>query len=359
MRAGVVIAFCFVLGCATEDRARTQEAPYEADIEYIFTKYHILGEYEEVIRLLNRYYSNYQNELAYLYGLCYLRLNMNKIAIDYFEITLSEHENNYEVLNNIGVAYFQDYDYVNAMKYFHLSFISNTDYEIARANYNAAYDSWVYQGENELLRPIIPFTERPTAYNSLGWFYYYAGDFPNAIYYFKKSIEEDEKYQFSYIALAYIYDEGNNFLAALNYLKEAEKIDANNPDLYNNLGIVYYHLFDYENSESSFKRAISLNNRFAEPYNNLGFLYFDTGRYGLAEECFLKSIELNYNNQSLMAESTAGMAVINMKNQNIERARAYKEASIRLDFKMSDINYLTNNLKWSDEVIGIWNEIAL
>jgi tetratricopeptide (TPR) repeat protein len=255
----------------------SQDSSHESEIEYILTKYHILHEYEEVIGLLNKYYSNYQNELAYLYGLCYLRLNMNKIARGYFEATLSEHENNYEVLNNIGVSYFQDGDYANAMKYFHLSFISNTDYEIAQTNYNTAYESWISKRENELLRPVIPFTERSTMYNSLGWFYYHSGDFHNATYYFKKSIEEDVKYQFSYIALAYIYDEGNNFETALNYLKEAEKIDENNPDLYNNLGIVYYHLSDYVNSENSFKKAISLNHRFAEPYNNLGFLYFEKG----------------------------------------------------------------------------------
>jgi hypothetical protein len=94
-----------------------------------------------------------------------------------------------------------------------------------------------------------------------------------------------------------------------------------------------------------------------EPYNNLGFLYFEKGEYGLCEENFLISIELNNNNQSLLAESTAGMAVVNMKNGNIERTRAYKETSIRLDFRMNDINYLINNLKWSDGVIGIWRGI--
>jgi tetratricopeptide (TPR) repeat protein len=334
----------------------SHESNYEADIDYILTMYHITRNYEEVIRLLNKYYSHYQNELAYLYGLCYLRLNMNKIARDYFEVTLSEHENNYEVLNNIGVSYFQDSHYANAMKYFHLSFIANPDYEIARVNYNTAYESWVSQREGAI-RPVIPFTEKPTMYNSLGWFYYYSGDFHNAIYYFRKSIEEDAQYQFSYIALAYIYDEGNNFEAALRYLKQAEKIDENNPDLYNNLGIVYYHVSDYEKSEGSFKKAIALNNQFAEPYNNLGFLYFEQGEYRLAEEHFLKSIEINLDNQSLRAESIAGLAIINMKNENIEQARAYKEASVRLDYKMNHIRHLTDKLKWSREIIEIWGTI--
>ncbi|MDR1507775.1 MAG: tetratricopeptide repeat protein [Treponema sp.] len=284
---------------------------------------------------------------------------MNKTAIDYFNITLAEHENNYEVLNNIGAAYFQENDYINAMKYFHLSFISNTDYEIARDNYNAAYESWISERKNESLRPvIIPFTEKPTMYNSLGWFYYYSGDFHNAIYYFKKSIAEDEKYQFAYIALAYIYDEENNFEAALNYLKEAEKIDENNPDLYNNLGIVYYHVSDYENSESAFRKAISLNYRFAEPYNNLGFLYFEKNEYTLSEEYFKKSMAMNLANQSLKAESTAGLAFINMKNNAVDLALTYKASSIKLDYRMNDIIYLTDKLKWDGRLIELWNAIG-
>ncbi|MDR2484145.1 MAG: tetratricopeptide repeat protein [Treponema sp.] len=333
-----------------------QDLSYESDIEYILTEY-ILGDYEEVIRLLNKHYFNYQNELSYLYGLCYLKLNMNKIAIGYFDVTLAKYKNNYEVLNNIGVAYFQENDYIKAMKYFHLSFISNIDYEIARENYNVVYERWISKRENESICPVIPFTEKPTMYNSLGWFYYYSGDFHNAIYYFRKSIDEDEKYQFAYIALAYIYDEGNNFEEALNYLKKAKKIDENNPDLYNNLGIVYYHLFDYENSENAFRKAILLNYRFAEPYNNLGFLYLEKGEYGLSEKYLKNSIEINLDNQSLRAESMAGLAIINMKNKNIDQSKAYKESSMRLDYRMNNIKYLTNKLKWSNELIEIWSNI--
>ena len=334
-----------------------QDLSHENDLEYILTNYYILENYEEVLRLLNKYFFNYQNELAYLYGLCYLRLNMNRIAIDYFNITLSEHENNYEVLNNIGVAYFQEKDFVNAMKYFHLSFISNTDYQIAQTNYNAAYENWVLEKEVESVSAIIPFTEKPTVYNSLGWFYYYSGDLHNAIYYFQKAIEEDEKYQFAYISLAYVYIEGNNFQTALNCLIEAEKINETNPDLYNNLGIVYYNLSDYENSENAFKRAISLNNMFAEPHNNLGFLYFSKGEYSLSEDYFLKSLDLNFDNQSLKAESVAGLALVNAKNNNINQARADKEFSISLDYRMSDVKYLLEKLKWNNTLVEIWGSI--
>jgi tetratricopeptide (TPR) repeat protein len=336
--------------------ASAQDISYEADVEYISTQY-ILGNYENAIILLNRHFPNYQKELAYLYGLCYLKLNMNRMAIEYFNVVLAEHENNYEVLNNIGVAYFKENDFVNAMKYFHLSFISNTNYLIAQQNYNEAYSGWVSKRNNEAVSPMIPFTENSTIYNSLGMFYYYSGDFNNAAYYLKKAIEEDVNYQFAYISLAYLYIEGNNFETALNYLLEAEEIDENNPDIYNNLGIVYYNLFDYERSENAFIKAILLNNKFAEPYNNLGFLFFYKGEYSLSEEYFKKSLDINLDNKDLRAESLAGLAIINAKNNNSELSKNYKEYSIRLNYKMNDIRYLTNMLKWSSEMIKIWNKI--
>jgi tetratricopeptide (TPR) repeat protein len=282
---------------------------------------------------------------------------MNKIAIDYFTVALEDNENNYEILNNIGAAYFQDNDYINAMKYFHLSFVANTGYDIARENYNAAYEGWVSKRENGSIGPVIPFTEKPTLYNSLGWFYYYSGDFHNAVYYFKKAIDEDEKYQFAYIALAYIYDEENNFEAALDYLRDAEKIDENNPDMHNNLGVVYFHLSDYENSENAFKKAMALNRRFAEPCNNLGFLYFEKGEYDLSEEYFKKSLDLNPGNKSLRAESMAGLAVIAMKNNNNDQSRAYKESAARLDYRIGNRQYVTQKLQWSDEFIAAWGSI--
>jgi len=337
--------------------AFAQNNSHESDLEFILTNYYILENYEEALRLLNKYYSNQQKELSYLFGLCYLKLNMNKMAIEYFNTTLSEHENNYEVLNNLGVAYFQSKDYVNAMKYFHLSFIANPNYLIAQKNYNEAHSKWSSKTEDGSINPLIPFTEKPTMYNSLAWFYYYAGDFHNAIYYFNKAIIEDEKYQFAYIGLAYVYDEGNNFETALDYLRRAEKISNKNPDLYNNMGIVYYHLNDYRNSENAFNKAISLNNKFAEPYNNLGFLYIDKKDYKVSEDYFNKSIGLNIDNKELKAESVAGLAIISAIKSDTEQSKEYKEFSVSLDYRMNDVKYLKTKLKWSNELILFWIKI--
>ena len=335
---------------------QADDLDYEKDMDYILTKY-LLEDYQETLRLLDKHYSHMKNELAYLYGLCYLKLNMNRIAVDYFTITLKEHENNYEVLNNIGAAYFQERNFLEAMKYFHLSFVSNPFYETAIKNYNTAYESWSSQRDDTRVQPVIPFTEKPSIYHSLGWFYYYSGDHPNAVYYFRKAIEEDEQYQAAYISLAYLYDEGNNYDAALDYLLKAERIDSNTPDLYNNLGIVYYHRGDTPAAEAAFKRAIALNHRFAEPHNNLGFLYLDANNVQAAADCFNKSIEANLDNRSLRAESFAGLCFISLKAGDRSRAKDYREAALRLDYRMNETKYLTVKLQWTREMIDLWNSL--
>jgi hypothetical protein len=35
-----------------------QDLSYESDMEYILTKYYVTGDYEEVIRLLNKYHND-------------------------------------------------------------------------------------------------------------------------------------------------------------------------------------------------------------------------------------------------------------------------------------------------------------
>jgi hypothetical protein len=46
-----------------------------------------------------------------------------------------------------------------------------------------------------------------------------------------------------------------------------------------------------------------------------------------------------------------------MKNGNINQSKAYKESALRLDYRINDIRYLTNKLKWNTELIEVWDDI--
>ena len=311
--------------------------------------------YDYVIKELDSHTIGDSKEEAglwYLYGLCKLKTNKVDSAIESFGKTLVYFPDNYELLNNIGVCAFLKKDYLKAMGFFHLSFYENTNYKIAIDNYNCAY--YNYSVQNDKSATLKGLGENPIEYNSMGWFYYYLGDMPNAIYYFKKSIKEDPDYQFSYISLGYIYDEQKNYKTALQYLEKARKIDDTNPDLLNNLGVLYYHLNKKKEAEKSFLAAIDLNNYFPEPYNNLGFMSLDENNLDDAVIYFEKSLELNKQNNHLMAESYAGLAFVCAKKADFEQAKKLKKNAVLCDFKINEINYLENILQWNSSYIEIW-----
>jgi hypothetical protein len=81
------------------------------------------------------------------------------------------------------------------------------------------------------------------------------------------------------------------------------------------------------------------------------------GEYGSSEDCLKKSMELNLDNKSLRAESMAGLAVINMNNNNVDQAAACKESAIRLDYRINDARHVLQKLQWSAEFIAVWGAI--
>jgi tetratricopeptide (TPR) repeat protein len=329
------------------------------DTDFLSAQY-LSGNYECVINELNGYsISNSKEEMGfwYLYGLCYMKQNMNIKALFCFEKVLLNYPESYELLNNIGVCYFQKKDYLNAMKYFHSAFVANTNYKIAIDNYNIAYSNLISECKEISAVSLMGLDEKPVEYNSIGWLYYYLDDIPDAVYYFKKSIKEDPEYQFSYISLGFIYDERRNYNTALQYLEKAEKIDDKNPDLLNNLGVLYYHLNRKSAAEKSFFSAIEQNNNFPEPYSNLGFIYIDENDLDKAVTFFERSIELNNENNHLLAESLGGLAIVYFKKGNISESKKYKEQSVKSDFKMKDQQYLKTILQWNLSYLDIWSRV--
>lgn len=329
------------------------------DLQYITTKY-LLQNYQEAIFLLNSYKAIDSNERVasdYLTALCYLKLNLNRLAREKFEKVLEVFPDQFEVLNNIGVSYYQEREYVKALKYFHLSFISNTSFDIAKKNYNLLYPQ-VEKGDlNGEEVPILPFEEKVSIYCTMGWFYYYLNDIPNSIYYFKKSISEDSNYLPAYIALGYVYDVGKNYKSALEYLEKAALIDSNNPDLLNNLAIVAYHLGDFARAKENFQKAIGLNSSFTEPYNNLGWLFYDEKKYDLSAEYFERAIQMNHNQFELLGESYAGFALVKFVTGEEEVAKEYRERAITLNFRLGNVSYLKDFVQWNPEILRTWQRI--
>lgn len=318
--------------------------------------HYISQEYRNTLDLIEIYKTRSDKEklaVTYLKGHCYLKIKMYDLAIETFNLVLESLPENYEVLNNIGVAYYEKKDFKNALKYFNLSFISNTGFAVAQTNYNITLEQLKKDTDGIVLTPI---DDNNTVLNSSGWFYYYLGNVEKAKYYFSEAIADKPKLSENYIAISYVLDDARQFDLAMKYLKVAEKIDPNNPNVQNNQGVVYYHLGDKKLAQQCFDRAIQLSPNFAEPKNNKALLFVEEASYRSAAILFEEAIVDNRYSEGLLAESLAGLAVCQYSLGDPLSSKKNKEKAILVNYKMGDRSYLVNFLQWSSKMVELWEK---
>ncbi len=360
-RIAFLLLSIFVISCTSTDSIKEEtkkEVPITLDL--ISTKY-LLSNYQEVIIYAEKYTPKNKREEAaviYLKAHSFYGLKQYLIAIEYFDKMLEYYPDNAEVLNNLGAAYFYNGDLKTALKYFNLSFLSDPLYSIAKQNYNITLSYFENKVDpKETVLHLLPFSDEVITQYSVGMFYFYLGDFPNSIFYFKKCIKTEPSYIMAYISLGYIYDLTKNYMEARVYLEKALIYEPNNPNLQNNLGILYFHINDVEKSIQCFKKAIELNNSYAYPYNNLGFIFIRKKDFIKSIECFQTADDLNKNEKELKAETKAGIALAKYYLNYFIEAKQMKENALFINPKLNDLNYLTEVLQWDTELINIWIKI--
>jgi len=112
---------------------------------------------------------------------------------------------------------------------------------------------------------------------------------------FKKAIEIDDTFVYSYYGLGNIYQKGKKYNEAEKTYNIAISKDKNFAAPYYGLGIVYKELKRYEEAERAYNTAISKDENFAYPYNSLGNLYSDQKRYDEAEKAYNTAISKDEN----------------------------------------------------------------
>ena len=124
-------------------------------------------------------------------------------------------------------------------------------------------------------------SDDPDVFASLGYTYYLLKNYPEAEFYFKKSIETNKEYTKGYYWLGKVlYDSGNanealavwedllkidptnyNTMAQIEKVKKSQK-DVNDPHFHYRSGIRYYYIKDYSEAARSFEKAVSLKDDF-------------------------------------------------------------------------------------------------
>jgi tetratricopeptide (TPR) repeat protein len=167
-----------------------------------------------------------------------------------------------------------------------------------------------------LLDQITDDSEKASIYNQLGRIKYNQGEYQEAIGFYEKSLEIDQKtLPLNHPDLACSYgDIGNVYLSmgeyrkALSYHDKAliirqKSLPPNHTDLassYNNIGEVHRNMREYPKALIFYDKSVEIKQKslpsnhpsLGSSYNNIGNVYYNTGEYAKALSSYEKALEI-------------------------------------------------------------------
>jgi len=177
------------------------------------------------------------------------------------------------VYNYIGLCYFELTDYENAEKYFKLAIEKFND------DFKSQYE----------------------VYYNLGFTYQSMNNFSEAEKCYKKSMNLNDDYRFTYKNYGYLLFQNKEYKKSLNMFEKYNSF-IEEAEVYNNIGIIYEEMGKKKLAIEAYEKSILTDKTYALAYNNLGVLYLNDKKYGDAGKLFDNAIKYDssfvdaYNN---------------------------------------------------------------
>ena len=131
------------------------------------------------------------------------------------------------------------------------------------------------------------------------------------------------------------YDHGTeelingNYTQAIGHLLKAVELDEKNPEIHNNLGMAYYFKGEKDLAYTHIRRSLELNPKNTDARVNLASMLFERGDLDGAEKQYLHALkDLAYEKH---ARTYYNMALIELRRNHTEKARAHLQASVKED----------------------------
>lgn len=215
-----------------------------------------------------------------------------KIRIELYKNVLEIEPNNYNALNNIGVAYNDIYKYDEAISNLNKAIELKDDYALAYANransYNQIDDFFNSLKDAEKAIELDPNLE--WAYAIKGNVLTKQGNFIEAERTLNKAIEINENSGVAYFNRGYFNEETKRHDESIkDYLKAEELGYDNLAVLYNNLAVAYRRKNDFDLAIKYINKARNVNPDWPNIDGTLALIYSDKGD----EENFYKFLKIS------------------------------------------------------------------
>ncbi len=208
--------------------------------------------------------------------------------------------------------------------------------------------------------------------NSLGTAYIQSGKISNALNFFKKIYEKNEKDSLLYgIALSNlggIYnllgDCNESLKFHMKFLEEAKKENDKSKIAFalNNIGFVYEFLNDYDKALENFKKALELKEEIgneeliASTANNVGRVYVEMGKHNIATDYLQKSLLISeqLNQKNVFANVLMSLGKIYKNEKDYRKALEYYLKSLKA---YKDIGSKIGIVKVSNKIGRIYQKL--
>lgn len=240
---------------------------------------------------------------------------------------LKEYPANFDVLNLLGVLYFQAKKYDESILYIteaikiKPSVISYNNLAQIYAIINDIDKAiWAYQKAIEL-NP-----DNAETYNKLGLIFRGENRVNEAIICYKKALAINPDFLNAVFNLANALRLNKNLDEAINYYYKALELKPDFEGVYNNLGAVFNEKNEKEKAVICYKKAIEINPDFLDAYCNLASVLSDLGKVDEGLSFCHKAIEINPDYK----EAYIKIGVILYYEKRFEEAENWYRKAIKL-----------------------------
>lgn len=281
-------------------------------------------------------------EKKYNEGVIFFESNKYDAAITKFDQAIAIKAKFPEAFYNRASAKFSKGDLVGSIQDFNYAITLNptAKYYLARgiAEYQYTENEGAMLDLNEAIKKDSG-EYRTDAYYYLACVYFGQEKYDEAIEYYTKAIEKNDKYAFAYHDRGSAYRMTKKYQLSLSDYRKAIQLNPNMAIAFNNMGSVKKILKDYQGALIDYSSAINLDSNDAVAYNNRGTVYKELNQTDKAMFDFSKAISINPS----YALSYSNRANLKFQNKDYENALKDYNRALELDSSYG-IGYLNRGI---------------
>jgi tetratricopeptide (TPR) repeat protein len=183
----------------------------------------------------------------------------------------------------------------------------------------------------------------------MGMILFRKGNYPEAINYFKKLLEENPENLVVYNNLAVMLENEGMVREAELLYREAQKISPLASQVLANIGTLMYRREDYMQAREYLERAVHLNRNMAFAYFYLGMTCLKLSMWDEAEEYLCASLQLSPDNPIILNN----LGIFHKKTGDFLKGIRYSLGALEIEKKMPN-PYV--NIDEIFCIIGDWDE---